>query len=73
MRWCPTEAVLWPDGTTTSAELVPPVPRPVPSVAKTRRVLNGKHTKNYGKWPLIVDFPIENGDLMVIPLDLSRI
>jgi len=22
---------------------------------------SGKHTKNYGKWPFIVDLPIENG------------
>ena len=23
---------------------------------------SGKHTKNYWKWPFIVDFPIQNGD-----------
>jgi len=23
---------------------------------------SGKHTKSYGKWPFIVDLPIENGD-----------
>jgi hypothetical protein len=23
---------------------------------------SGKHTKSYGKWPFIVDFPIKNGD-----------
>ena len=23
---------------------------------------SGKHTKSYGKWPFIVDFPIQNGD-----------
>jgi hypothetical protein len=23
---------------------------------------SGKHTKNYGKWQFIVDFPIKNGD-----------
>jgi hypothetical protein len=23
---------------------------------------SGKHTKSYGKWPFIVDFPINHGD-----------
>ena len=27
---------------------------------------SGKHTKNYGKWPYIVDLPIKNGEYIYI-------
>ena len=32
------------------------------SKARSSLIPSGKHTNNYGKSPVIVDFPIENGD-----------
>ena len=39
---------------------------PVGLMRLSKTIPSGEHTKSYGKWPFIVEFPIKNGDFPLL-------
>ena len=73
-KWVPSSAMArWPcralDATRRRCQRPHVLRRTMGCAWDVRNLLllpSGKHTKNYGKWPFIVDFPMKHGGYLSI-------